>query len=235
MAQISRDNDSPHDGAEFPLEMVTQPTVEQDDRNFITKVVDFIQTLPGCDKEKLIVQTNTSFPSRYVLMLKRLPTMKDEDFQTITTLAPRLRSIVVSMKQGFIKIDMWKHGAKQRKRKRKIHSSIKRKWNLKTIPQNDKPMLERILHGLSNLPSIPCQFHVSIKSEPPDYYMVDIISNDIINLEELKEFKVTFRAFVKTIEFNFPQNSIRLKIERTTADTTAAVGNRRLVTVYKRT
>jgi hypothetical protein len=234
MAQISSDNDSPDDGAEFPLEMVTQPTVEQEDRNFISKVVDFIQTLPGCDKERLIVQTNTSFPSRYVLLLKKLPSLKDEDFQTIMTLAPRLRSMVVSMKQGFIKIDMWKHGAKQRKTKRKLSSTVKRKWNLKTIPQNDTPMLERILSGLSNLPSIPCQFHVSIKSEPPDYYIVDIISNDIINLEELKEFKVKFRAFVKTIEFNFPQNSIRLQIERTTADTTAAVGNRRLVTVYKR-
>ena len=234
MAQISSNNDSPDDGAEFPLEMVTQPTVEQEDRNFIAKVVEFIQTLPACDKERLVVQTNTSFPSRYVLVLKKLPTLKDDDFQTIVTLAPRLRNMEVSMKQGYIKIDMWKYGAKQRKRKRKIIAPIKRKWNLKTIPETDTPMLKRILSGLANLPSMPCQFHVNVKPEPPDYYFIDVISNDIINLEELKDFKVKFRAFVKTIEFNFPQNSIRLTVERATADTTAAVGNRRLVTVYKR-
>tara|TARA_B100000214_G_scaffold318312_1_gene252587 strand:- start:369 stop:1025 length:657 start_codon:yes stop_codon:yes gene_type:complete len=214
--------------------MVTQPTVEQEDRTFISKVVEFIQTLPGCDKERLIVQTNTSFPSRYVLVIRKLPMLKDDDFQTIVTLAPRLRDMVVSMKLGFIKIDMWKYGAKQRKKKRKNVSRVKKAFNLKTIPESDKPMLTRILNGLANLPSLPCQFHVSVKSEPPDYYHVDIISNDIISLEELKDFKVKFRAFVKTIEFNFPQNSIRLKIERATADTTAAVGNRRMVTVYKR-
>jgi len=233
MAEISIDTSSPSNEPETTLVMETQPTVEQEDRNFISKVVAFVQTLANVDVERLKVQTNTTPPSRYVLMLKNLPQMDDNDFTTIATLAPRLRGLWVSLKNNFIKIDMWKNGAKQRKIKRKLTSSGKRKWNLKGVQKKDIPMVERILNGLSNLPSMPCQFHVSIKPEPPNYYWVDIVSNDTISLQDMKDYKHDNRAFVKSISFNFPHSVIRLKVERATADTEAAVG-RRTVVVYKK-
>jgi len=213
--------------------METQPTVEQEDRNFITKVVNFIQTLPNVDTDRLTVQTNTAPPSRYVLLLKNLPQMEDKDFQTIVTLAPRLRGLWVSLKNNLVKIDMWKNGAKQRKMKRKHNAQGTRKWNLKGVNKKDVPMVERLLDGLSNLPSMPCQFHVTIKSEPPNYYWIDVISNDTISLEDVKNYKHDNRAFIKSISFNFPHSVIRLKVERATADTEAAVGRRQVV-VYKK-
>lgn len=190
--------------------------------------------MPGATGGELQVQTNTNFPSRYVLMLKNLPPIMFKDFETIKTLAPRLRKLMVSLKGNWLKVDMWKNGAKTKKLKRKMASVTKRAWNLKSINATDKPMLERILNGLSNLPSIPCQFHVSVKPQPPNYYLIDITSNDQLNIEEVASFKHDYRAFVKEITFNFPQNNMRLKIEKASADTAAAVGHRRIVTVYKR-
>ena len=234
MAEISIDTSSIGDSTTDSLEMVTQPTVEQEDRNFIQKVINHVQSMPGATREDLQVQTNTGFPSRYVLMLKNLPAISFKDFETIKTLAPRLRKLMISLKGNWLKVDMWKNGAKQKKMKRKHASATKRIWNLKSINVNDKPMLERILNGMSNLPSLPCQFHVTVRAQPPNYYYIDITSNDQLNIEEMALFKHEFRAFVKEITFNFPQNNMRLKIEKASADTAAAVGTRRIVTVYKR-
>ena len=133
MAEISIDTSGSSSDPETPLVMETQPTVEQEDRNFISKVVSFVQTLPNVDVERLTVQTNTTPPSRYVLLLKNLPQMDEKDFQTIVTLAPRLRGLWVSLKNNQVKIDIWKNGAKQRKIKRKHSQHSTRTWNLKGV------------------------------------------------------------------------------------------------------
>ena len=94
-------------------------------------------------------------------------------------------------------------------------------------------MLKRILNGFSNLPSLPCQFHLDVVNEPPNYYHLHVTSNDIIDLKEMQDFKHEFRAFVKHIKFNFPSGLVKLTVERASASTTAAVGKRRHL-VYKR-
>lgn len=227
----SLDSDS---DTEISVKLLNEPTVEEIDRTFIRKTIEFIQTLPGCNKENMIVQTNTSFPSRYVLMISNLPEMKLSDFASIKTLAPRLRSIKISLKNNWVKIDMWKHGATIRKPKRKLNSNTTRLWNLKTIGKQDHHMLKRILNGFSNLPSLPCQFHLDVVNEPPNYYHLNITSNDIINVDEIVDFKHEFRAFVKKLYFNFPKTLVKITIERASAATDAAVGKRRHL-VYKRT
>ena len=82
MAEISIDTSSTGGDATDSLEMVTQPTVESEDRNFIQKVIAHIQSMPGATGGELQVQTNTNFPSRYVLMLKNLPPIMFKDFET---------------------------------------------------------------------------------------------------------------------------------------------------------
>lgn len=233
MVDISSDSDDIDSITETGVKILNEPTVEEVDRTFMRKTIEFIQTLPGSNKDTMKVQTNTSFPSRYVLMISNLPEMKLSDFESIKTLAPRLRSIKISLKQNWIKIDMWKHGATIRKIKRKLSMSTKRSWNLKTIGKQDHGMLKRILNGFSNLPSLPCQFHLDVVNEPPNYYHLHVTSNDIIDLKEMQDFKHEFRAFVKHIKFNFPSGLVKLTVERASASTTAAVGKRRHL-VYKR-
>ena len=233
MVDISSDSDDIDSITETGVKILNEPTVEEVDRTFMRKTIEFIQTLPGSNKDTMKVQTNTSFPSRYVLMISNLPEMKLSDFESIKTLAPRLRSIKISLKQNWIKIDMWKHGATIRKIKRKLSMSTKRSWNLKTIGKQDHGMLKRILNGFSNLPSLPCQFHLDVVNEPPNYYHLHVTSNDIIDLKEMQDFKHEFRAFVKHIKFNFPSGLVKLTVERASASTTAAVGKRRHL-VYKK-
>ena len=233
MVDISSDSDDIDSITETGVKILNEPTVEEVDRTFMRKTIEFIQTLPGSNKDTMKVQTNTSFPSRYVLMISNLPEMKLSDFESIKTLAPRLRSIKISLKQNWIKIDMWKHGATIRKIKRKLSMSTKRSWNLKTIGKQDHGMLKRILNGFSNLPSLPCQFHLDVVNEPPNYYHLHVTSNDIIDLKEMQDFKHEFRAFVKHIKFNFPSGLVKLTVARASASTTAAVGKRRHL-VYKR-
>lgn len=233
MVDISSDTDNTDSGSENSIKILNEPTVEEVDRIFMRKTIEFIQTLPGSNKDNMIVQTNTSFPSRYVLMISNLPEMKLSDFESIKTLAPRLRSIKISLKKNWIKIDMWKHGATVRKMKRKLSMSTKRSWNLKTIGKQDHDMLKRILNGFSNLPSLPCQFHLDVVNEPPNYYHLHITSNDIMNLKEMQEFKHEFRAFVKHIKFNFPSGLIKLTVERASASSMISNSKRRHL-VYKR-
>lgn len=231
MAHVPDDSSDSNDVTEIPLELVSQPTVEEVDRVFIRKTVEYLQTLPGANSEQLKVQTNTTFPSRYVLMVSNLPSMKLVDFESIKTLAPRLRQISMSLKDNWMKIDMWKQGAQTRKPKRKFQSDTDREWNLDSIGANDQKMLKKILDGFSNLPSFPCQFHVNVKNQPPDYYLIDIVSNDIVLLDDVDGFKHTFRAFVKGIVFNFAANTVQMTIERPSASTTS---EKRRVVVYKR-
>lgn len=233
MADISPSTDNTDSIAETNVKILNEPTVEEVDRTFIRKTIEFIQTLPGCNKDEMIVQTNTSFPSRYVLMISKLPEVRLSDFDSIKTLAPRLRSMKISLKNNWLKIDMWKHGATVRKPKRKLSTSTERPWNLKSIGKQDHSMLKRILNGFSNLPSLPCQFHLDVVNEPPNYYHLHITSNDIVDMKEIEEFKHEFRAFVKNIGFHFPNGLIKVTIERASASTLAAVGKRRQV-VYKR-
>jgi hypothetical protein len=233
MAQIPYNTGVIESNTQVSLEISNQPTVEQEDINFIKKVVEHINTLPGTT-DSLKVQTNTGFPSRYVLMISNLPKITLEDLLTIETLAPRLRSMSLSLKNNYIKIDMWKNKAKQRKTKRKIARLSNNKWNFKSINKKDIPMLERILDSISNLSCFPCQFHTVIKSEPPNYYHIDITTNDTADAKEIKDFKHQHRAFVKHIFFNFPQSSIRLEVEKASANTENQTSGRKILTVYKK-
>ena len=232
MAQISSDISIPEHSASIPLELSSEPVVEQDDINFIKKVVEHIQTLPGAQTDKLKIQTNTGFPSRYVLMISNLPPVFFDDILTIETLAPRLRNMKASLKRNFLKIDMWKKNVNIRKTKRKFNEPVKRKWNFKTINKDDIPMLTRILDNLSNIPSLPCQFHTAIIPKPPNYYHVDITTNDVVDLKEMIDFKNTHRAFIKNVKFDFPKSIISLEIEKASANTDLNK-KRRILTVYK--
>jgi len=232
MDSLSESSDDSNSNAVLPVKILNEPTVEEVDRIFIRKAVEFIRTLPGANSDDIKVQTNTSFPSRYVLMVSNLPKMKISDFESLRTLAPRLRGIKLSMKDNWLKMDVWKHGANIRKSKRKLAFNEKREWNLKTIGKQDHGMLKRILNGFSNLASFPCQFHVDVVNQPPNYYYLDITSNDIIDLADVDHFKHDFRAFVKDVQFNFSIGSLRLFVERASASTEAAVGKRRRV-VFK--
>lgn len=234
MAEISSNFSIPEHSTAVSVEFSSAPTVEQADINFIKKVIEHIQTLPGTESDKIKVQTNTGFPSRYVLMISNLPIISFNDILTIETLAPQLRNIKASLKRNFLKIDMWKKNASIRKTKRKFTEPVKRTWNFKSINKEDIPMLTRILDSLSNISSLPCQFHTTIKPNPPNYYHIDITSNDTIDLKEIIEFKNKHRAFVKDIKFDFPKSMFSLDIEKASANTDFNMGKRRILTVYKK-
>ena len=93
MAEISSNFSIPEHSTAVSVEFSSAPTVEQADINFIKKVIEHIQTLPGSESDKIKVQTNTGFPSRYVLMISNLPIISFDDILTIETLAPQLRNI----------------------------------------------------------------------------------------------------------------------------------------------
>ena len=103
MAEIPYNTGVIESNTSVSLEISNQPTVEQEDINFIKKVVEHINTLPGTT-DSLKIQTNTGFPSRYVLMISNLPKISLEDLLTIETLAPRLRSMSLSLKNNYIKM-----------------------------------------------------------------------------------------------------------------------------------
>lgn len=234
MAEISSNSSLPEHSSAVSVEFSSAPTVEQADINFIKKVIEHIQTLPGVETDKLKIQTNTGFPSRYVLMISNLPVVNFNDILTIETLAPQMRSMKASLHKNYLKIDMWKKNASIRKQKRKHTEPVKREWNFKSINKEDIPMLTRLLDNLSNIPSLPCQFHTVITPNPPNYYEINITTNDTVDLKEIIEFKNKHRAFVKDITFDFPKTIICLKIEKASANTDFNTGKRRILTVYKK-
>ena len=232
MANLSNNSSSSDHVSETTLKIVNQPTVEEVDQTFIRKTVEYIQTLPGAIREKIKVHTNTQYPSRYILMISNIPDMNLCDFKTIKTLAPQLRQISMSLKENWIKIDVWKQGANIRKTKRKNVEDVTRQWNLKAISKQDTKMLAEILDALANLPTFPCQFHTEVANNPPNHYSITIISNDIVHLDQIDDFKSEYRAFVKQISFEFSTNIIRINIERASAST--SICEKRKLTVYKR-
>lgn len=232
MADLSNNSRESNNVSEVPLEMVNQPTVEEVDRIFIRKTVEYIQTLPGAIRDKIKIQTNTQYPSRYILMVSNIPDINLCDFKTIKTLAPQLRQISLSLKENWIKIDAWKQGANVRKIKRKNADHVARQWNLKAISKQDTKMLSEILDAFANLPTFPCQFHAEVANNPPNHYSITIVSNDVVHLDQVDDFKSEFRAFVKQISFEFSSNTIRLTLERASAP--SSYNEKRKLVVYKR-
>lgn len=196
--------------------------LKPDENAFIEKTLHYISGIHGVVTTKLSLSTNTKFPTRYIVLIRGLPTMSMEDFDHIFLMNDRIRSISIDMSNETLQLDVWRAGYVSRKsKKRKFEKdTITSMYDLSSVDKRDRKCLSRMLFKLNEIDDIECQFDVQIDTSQPEYYRLNMSILDPIKIQSLKNVLHECRSFCKTFEFDFPHNLIRAKCLRLAAPLT---------------
>lgn len=212
-----------------------KPVALQPEENaFIEKTLHYISEIRGAIKTNLTLSTNTKFPTRYILMVRGLPCMNMNDFLQIINMNEDIRSIVVSMADDAIYIDVWRTGkaqrAKKRRKRKREDVTVTARYDLSSVDRRDRKCLETLLYKLNAMDDLECQFNMRVDTSHPEYYQLELTIYDTIKLASLKNVLHECRTFCNDFEFDFPHNILRAKCLRL-----AAPLRRRVLTLKNRT
>ena len=149
---------------------VKNPVALKPDENaFIEKTLHYISGIHGVVTTKLSLSTNTKFPTRYIVLIRGLPTMSMEDFDHIFLMNDRIRSISIDMSNETLQLDVWRAGYVSRKsKKRKFEKdTITSMYDLSSVDKRDRKCLSRMLFKLNEIDDIECQFDIQIDTSQP--------------------------------------------------------------------
>jgi len=199
---------------------VKKPVALQPEESaFIEKTLHYISSIHGAVANKLVLSTNTKFPTRYIILIRGLPNMSMEDFDHIRLMNENIRSIQINMTDETIQIDVWRLGqteSKKKKRKR-AKECIVSAYDLSSVDKRDRRCLGRLLMQLNTLEEIECQFDMQVDTSQPEFYRLDLSILDQIKISSLKIVLHDCRSFCRTFEFDFPHKIIRAKCLRLSA------------------
>jgi len=193
--------------------------LQPEESAFIEKTLHYISSIHGAVANKLVLSTNTKFPTRYIILIRGLPNMSMEDFDHIRLMNENIRSIQINMTDETIQIDVWRLGqteSKKKKRKR-AKECIVSAYDLSSVDKRDRRCLGRLLMQLNTLEEIECQFDMQVDTSQPEFYRLDLSILDQIKISSLKIVLHDCRSFCRTFEFDFPHKIIRAKCLRLSA------------------
>lgn len=199
---------------------VKRPIALQPDENaFIEKTLHYISGIQGADTKKLVLSTNTKYPTRYVMLIRGMPALTLEDLQNIRDMNERIRDITICMADETIRIDVWRQvPPKKRVPKRKRDKDVvAAECDLSSVDKRDKKCLRMLLYRLNALEDIECQFSVRVDTSHPEHYQIDLCILDELKLCPLERIMHECRSFCLGFDFDFPRNVIRAKCLRLAA------------------
>jgi len=202
---------------------VRKPVALQPEESaFIEKTLHYISSIHGAVANKLILSTNTKFPTRYILLIRGLPNMSMEDFEQIRLMNENIRSIQVNMTDETIQIDVWRmgQGEPKKKKRKRTNECIISAYDLSSVDNRDRKCLSRLLMQLNALEEIECQFDIQVDTSQPEFYRLDLSIFDQIKIGSLRLVLHECRSFCRTFEFDFPHKIIRAKCLRLAAPLT---------------
>lgn len=186
---------------------------------FVEKTLHYISGIRGAVQTNLTLSTNTKYPSRYIVLLRGLPSIVMNDFATIRNTNQRIRKIVVNMAEESIRVDVWRENAAQPTRQRKRHRQEARRiaCDMSNVEKGDKKCLLTLLQYLNNMQNIECQFTATVDTSNPEFYSLNLHIMDSICIKEVETIMHKCRSFCIGIEFDFPHSIVRAKCLRLAA------------------
>jgi hypothetical protein len=187
---------------------------------FIEKTLHYIAGIRGAVKTDLTLSTNTSYPKRYVVVVRGLPNMTLSDFQSIRDMNTLIRSIKISMEDASVRIDIWrrdKYVRAVRKRCRAHDPIFTPVWDLSSVDPKDRPCLQKFLNRLTTMEGMDCQCNISIDTSEPELYTIDFQITDTLTFRALEMILHSCRTFCNDFQFNFPNKIFRAKCLRVAA------------------
>lgn len=208
--------------------------LQPEESAFIEKTLHYIANIRGAVKTDLSLSTNTSYPRRYVAILRGLPMMTMDDFKSIRDMNDSVRSVMVCMADPHVRMDVWrKDKSRPSKKRRRRHggstASTASSWDLSSVDAKDRRCLNILLNRLSAMEGVDCQFTASIDTSDPDVYSIDIEIMDALRLKALESVLYDCRAFCTGFEFDFPRGRFRAKCLRVAAPLQQQHKRRRLM------
>jgi len=193
--------------------------LHESEQSFIEKTLHYISEIRGAVKTNLVLSTNTRYPTRYIIIIRGLPLMSIQDFQSILDMNDSIRSIHVCMSDESIKIDVWRQGKKTRHKRKRVSNtnSINAEYDLSSVDKRDRKCLKKFLLRLNSMEDIECQFDMRIDTSTPEYYVLDIYILDSIGLKALEQVLYECRSFCNGFEFDFPRQRLRARCLRLAA------------------
>lgn len=209
--------------------------LHEDEQAFIEKTLHYIASIRGATKSELVLSTNTSYPKRYVVIIRGLPVMSLSDLKSIHDMNDLIRNITISMEDGCVRIDVWRKNKKVINRKRRrpqVMSSLSPcQWDLSSVDPKDRQCLNIFLNRLSMMEGIECQFDISVDTSELDVYNIDFQISDSLKFKALNNILHECRTFLKEFEFNFPNKTFRAKCLRVEAPLYSQSAKRRRLTL----
>lgn len=194
--------------------------LQSDEQSFIEKTLHYISGIRGAIKSNLVLSTNTKFPTRYIILIRGLPTMSINDFDEIKNMNENIRSIKINMAEECIVMDIWRSGKMPNRKKRKRHSepkNITAKYDLSSVDKRDRKCLNTLLVRLNSIEELECQFDVHIDTSQPEFYALDLSIFDSLKINSILTVLHSCRSFCSDFEFDFPKKIIRAKCLRLAA------------------
>jgi len=186
---------------------------------FIEKTLHYISGIQGAVKNKLTLSTNTKYPTRYIVLIRGLPSMTMNDLDEIKNMNDHIRSIVLYMTDEQLRIDVWRTGKRptanaKRKRKRTESRPVIASYDLSSVDARDRKCLHRLLYRLNALDDIECRFDMRVDTSQPEFYQLNLTIHDALRFVSLEAVLHDCRSFCSNFEFDFPQKLVRAKCLR---------------------
>ncbi len=195
--------------------------LQPEEQSFIEKTLHYISGIRGAVKTNLILSTNTRFPTRYIVLIRGLPSMTLDDFEEIRNMNANIRTMVINMAEETLRIDVWRVGkvpTKQSGRKRKRgRDQVTARYDLASVDKRDRKCLNMLLYRLNALDDIECQFNMHVDTSQPEFYQLDLAIHDALRVVSLEKVLHDCRSFCNEFVFDFPQKIIRAKCLRLAA------------------
>ena len=193
--------------------------LQESEKSFIEKTLHYISEIRGAMKTNLVLSTNTKYPTRYIMLIRGLPMMTIQDFESILDMNDNIRSIKICMSDESFTIDVWRQGKKTCQKRKRVSDvqHINAEYDLTSVDKHDRKCLKMFLLRLNSMDDIECQFDMRIDTSTPEYYILDIYILDTVRLDALKNVLYECRSFCNGFEFDFPRQRLRARCLRLAA------------------
>ena len=195
--------------------------LQPEEQSFIEKTLHYISGIRGAVKTNLVLSTNTRFPTRYIILIRGLPSMSLDDFNEIRNMNANIRSMLVNMSEETLRIDVWRVGkvpeSNSRRKRKRCHDQVTARYDLTSVDKRDRKCLHGLLYRLNALDDIECQFDMHVDTSQPEFYQLDLVIHDALRVASLENVLHECRSFCNEFIFDFPQKIIRAKCLRLAA------------------
>jgi hypothetical protein len=185
------------------------------DTRFVKEFLKYVASING--RETIRLSIHDSFDTRFKVNLKRPPRLTLNDIRQIEMMCARIIELKVDLQRGTLNMEVWKHGKEISgcKRVRENYESAHKmpsSCNLESVEENDRQQIEGVLLLLVGMTELQFDLHIIRNTR---VYNLVVSKIEQFNMKAIDNITSCFRAFISSIEFDFPGKQLIIVMRKT--------------------